>query len=259
MMKKFGTGLVVILAVTLVVQVVFAERCPVGKRDGDYKGDLFADMPDLVSWAMKRLDSDCSDRNWCACADLDVSGDVDIVDPELFAHSWLAAVFDGMIVLGRPSDSSVTVNVLSNGELEDYFKYVTQPGVYTDQTATSAIKAGVPFEDVIANLQSNTRYYYRMRFRQPGGDKFKKGREYTFHMQRSAGTPFTFVVQADSHLDEQSIPKLYEITLSNELSDMPDFVIDLGDTCMSDKFGPKSYEAIDRYRRGCIRQRLCQR
>jgi len=180
-------------------------------------------------------------------------------DLALFADNGSIGTFDGTIVLGRPTNSSITINVLSNGGLEAYFQYGTQPGVYTDQTATSAIKAGVPFEDVIANLQSDTRYYYRMRFRQPGGDKFKKGREYTFHMQRSAGTPFTFVVQADSHLDEQSIPKLYEITLSNELSDMPDFVIDLGDTCMSDKFGPKSYEAIDRYRRGCIRQRLCQR
>jgi len=57
------------------------------------------------------------------------------------------------------------------------------------------------------------------------------------------------VVQADSHLDEQSVPELYKITLTNELSDKPDFIIDLGDTFMSDKVHPDTYEAIEkRYR-----------
>ena len=246
MMKKFAVGLIVVLAVTLVVQVVLAEPCPVGKRDGDYNGDWFVGMPDLASWVMKWLESDCSDRNWCACADLDVSGDVDMADLELFARSWLAAVFDGTIVLGRPTDSSVTINVLSNDGLEAYFEYGTQSGVYTDQTATSAIEAGVPFEDVIADLQSNTRYYYRMRFRQPGGDGFKQGREYTFHTQRPPGNTFTFTIIADSHLGtaKHCNPDLYTRACLNVLADEPDFHLDLGDTFRSSKVKSPNYDKI---------------
>ena len=52
---------------------------------------------------------------------------------------------------------------------------------------------------------------------------------------RPAGTPFTFVVQADPHLDNNSDPSVYQLTLQNELQDNPDFMVDLGDTMLTDK------------------------
>ncbi|MHC4631957.1 MAG: metallophosphoesterase [Planctomycetota bacterium] len=164
-------------------------------------------------------------------------------DFALLADNGLTGIFGGTIVLGRPTDSSITINVLSNDQLEAYFEYGTQSGVYTDQTTTSAIEAGVPFEEVIANLQPNTRYYYRMRFRGPGGGEFKEGLEYTLHTQRQPSSIFAFTVQSDSHLgDSGTNTALYEITLRNAVADDPDFHIDLGDTFMTEKITSGSYE-----------------
>lgn len=46
---------------------------------------------------------------------------------------------------------------------------------------------------------------------------------------------FSFVIQADPHLDEQSDSLLYKRCLLNQLEDKPDFMVDLGDIFMSDK------------------------
>jgi len=234
-----------LLLAIFAVQVVFAEPCPIGRRDGDFNGDGFVNMPDFASWAMKWLDSNCSNSNWCECADLDVSGDVDMADLGLFARSWSAAVFNGTIVLGRPTGCCITINVLSNDQLEAYFEYGTQSGVYTDQTATSTTEAEVPFEDVIAYLQPNTRYYYRMRFRQHGADEFKEGPEYTFHTQRAPGSTFTFGVQGDSHPErgQRFDPDLYTRTLLTVASDRPDFYILMGDDFSVDRYGPDTINA----------------
>ena len=171
---------------------------------------------------------------------------VGTADVGLFANNGQADIFDGTIVLGRPTDSSIAINVLSNDQLEAYFEYGTQSGVYLDRTATYRIAAGVPFEDVIANLQSNTRYYYRMRFRGPGGEKFKEGLEYTLHTQRTPGSTFTFSVQGDSHPERQKKrfdPNLYTRTLLAAASDLPDFYILMGDDFSVDKLNPETVNA----------------
>jgi len=156
---------------------------------------------------------------------------VGTADLALLANNGPAGIFDGTIVLGRPTDSSIAINVLSNDQLEVYFEYGTQSGVYADRTANSKIAAGVPFEDVIANLQFNTRYYYRMRFRRRGGGEFKEGLEYTFHTQRTSASTFIFGVQGDSHPERKKRfdPDLYTRTLLTAASDLPDFYILMGD------------------------------
>lgn len=98
----------------------------------------------------------------------------------------------------------------------------------------------------LEGLNPNTQYLYRLWQRPIDANAYQSSDLFAFHTQRTAGAPFTFVVQADSHLDEQSIPELYGTTLSNELADMPDFVVDLGDTFMSDKVRPKTYEFIEK-------------
>jgi len=143
-----------------------------------------------------------------------------------------AGAFDGTIVLGRPTGCCITMNVLSNDSIEAYFEYGTQSCVYDGRTATFIIQAGVPVEDVIAYLQPNTRYYYRMRYRSPGAEEFAEGQECTFHTQRTPGSTFTFGVQGDSHpeRDKKAFDEeLYELTLRTALSDRPDFYIMMGD------------------------------
>ena len=82
--------------------------------------------------------------------------------------------FGGNIVLGRPTDRSITVNVLFPAAQDAvYLEYGETSGALTNQTVPkTAIAANVPFEDVIDGLQGNRRYYYRVRFRGPGQTTF---------------------------------------------------------------------------------------
>jgi len=154
--------------------------------------------------------------------------------------------FDGTIVLGCPTDCCITINVLSNDSIEAYFEYGTQSGVYNDRTATSVVQAGVPVEDVIAYLQPNTRYYYRMRFRSPGAEQFNEGPEHTFYTQRAPGSTFTFGVQGDSHPERSKKTfdsDLYTRTLLTAASDPPDFYILMGDDFSLDTLNPDTINA----------------
>jgi hypothetical protein len=44
------------------------------------------------------------------------------------------ATFTATEILGRPTDSSVTVNLLSADDVELYFEYGTTPGTFSIQT-----------------------------------------------------------------------------------------------------------------------------
>lgn len=55
---------------------------------------------------------------------------------------------------------------------------------------------------------------------------------------------FSFAVEADPHMDEQSDPNVYKQTLANIVKDKPTFLIDLGDTFMIDKLPNKSEDNI---------------
>ncbi len=128
-------------------------------------------------------------------------------------------------ILGRPTDHSITVSILSPEDLEVYFEYGIKPGTYTAKTGAAKVHAGKPLEILLDKLTPNTRYYYRMR--SPG-----PGIECTFHTQRAPGSTFTFGVQGDSHPERPNKmydPDLYIRTMQNVRQDRPDFYITLGD------------------------------
>ena len=153
------------------------------------------------------------------------------------------------VILGRPTDTSVTAHIMANESMDCYLECGADPNEFTHQTEILSMLADDTDTVLVEGLDPNTQYFYRLWQRPTDLNDFQSSDTLTFHTQRSAGTAFTFVVQADSHLDEQSVPELYETTLANELDDMPDFVVDLGDTFMSDKVRPATYEAIEqRYR-----------
>ncbi|MHC4175377.1 MAG: metallophosphoesterase family protein, partial [Planctomycetota bacterium] len=153
------------------------------------------------------------------------------------------------IVLGRPTDTSVTAHIMADEDMDCFLEYGTDPNTFAYRTESMSILADDANMVCIKGLYPDTQYVYRLWQCPMGANAYQSGGLSAFHTQRAAGKPFIFVVQSDSHLDEQSIPELYETALANELADMPDFVIDLGDTFMSDKVRPKAYEAIElRYR-----------
>lgn len=58
---------------------------------------------------------------------------------------------------------------------------------------------------------------------------------------------FSVAIQADSHLDENTDKTLYAQTLAQIRADQPQFVIDLGDTFMAEKFAKTQQEVEARY------------
>jgi len=96
-------------------------------------------------------------------------------------HASAPVHFIATELLGRPTDKSVTINVVADSELEAGFEYGLTPGVYTSHTNLATFPGQKPIEVVIDQLQPDTRYYYRMRYRRPGEAEFRTGEEYTFH------------------------------------------------------------------------------
>lgn len=162
----------------------------------------------------------------------------------LTAQTADGVVFAGKELLSRPTGISISVNAAADRDLEVYFEYGTESGAPTAQTAPAVFPGGSPFTAVIEGLEPGTEYFYRMRYREPGAEEFAAGEEHRFHTQRPPGSAFTFAVQFDPHMDDNSDPEIYSLTLASELADRPDFLIDLGDTFMSDKLRPVTAQAV---------------
>ena len=162
------------------------------------------------------------------------------------AGSGADTLFRRAELLGRPGDRSVTLSMMPTVATELYVEYGVVPNVYDRRTPTVSYPAGQPFDLEITGLTPNTLYYYRVQARRVGGTgAFTPRATHTFQTQRPKGVPFTFVVQADPHLDEQSDTAIYRICLQNQLADKPDFMVDLGDFLMSDKIVGVNYQKIE--------------
>ena len=151
------------------------------------------------------------------------------------------------IILGHPTRESITLSILTYHNMESYLEYGEQPGNYGKHTEVLTLENGVPTELLIEALQPDRRYYYRFRYRESETTEFHASEEYSFHTQRPPGSEFTFTIQADSHLDENSHPEVYTTTLNNALNDKPDFHIDLGDTFMTDKYRDNYQDVFAHY------------
>ncbi len=138
-------------------------------------------------------------------------------------------------ILGRPTDKSISVEVIFGNDVEACVQYGTTSGVLPNQSNWQTFKGNEAAEIVVSGLLSNTKYVYRLCYRNVGATTFVTRLEHSFQTQRAVGQSFTFVVQADPHVDEQSDTTLYSRCLQNQLEDNPDFMIDLGDFLMSDK------------------------
>ncbi len=137
--------------------------------------------------------------------------------------------------LGKSTHKSIAIKVFFDVEMEASVQYGISTGKYTSQTPWQVSKAQEPNELLIDNLIPNTKYYYRILYRLPGSSAYTTRPEYSFQTQRPSNSNFTFIVQADPHLDEQSDSALFRLCLQNQLADKPDFMIDLGDILMTDK------------------------
>jgi hypothetical protein len=163
------------------------------------------------------------------------------------------------VVLARPTQQSITVSVAcyEADPHEGYVEFRRDDAAPIRKTPVQPLPTGTPVLFSLDELSPNTAYVYRVRYRRAAvtGDtaapsstpappgEFVSTEYFTFHSPRASGKDgaFTFTIQADSHLDQGVEPKFYEQTLANMLPPIaptrPDFMIDLGDTFMTDKRG----------------------
>jgi hypothetical protein len=132
-------------------------------------------------------------------------------------------------ILGRPTDTSITVNILTGEDLTGYIEYGTAAGKDTVKTDAIQLQAEKPAEIVLKDLQPDTEYSYTFHGK-TSQEKFQLP-ACRFHTQRSTGSTFLFAIQGDSHPErpKQNDPALYTETLQHAASMYPDFYITLGD------------------------------
>ena len=154
-------------------------------------------------------------------------------------------LFVAQELIGRPTDTSVTINAAAVKPMEVYYEYGVKPGSYTGKTAPAMFPAGEPVNVLVDKLAPNTQYFYRMRYREPGTANFSARAEHTFHTARPPGSTYTFAVEFDPHMDERSDDATYKLTLQNMLAAKPDFLVDLGDNFFVDKLRPPTKEGVE--------------
>jgi phosphodiesterase/alkaline phosphatase D-like protein len=159
---------------------------------------------------------------------LPAGGDTTAVSDSVF--------FFGQELLGRPTATSVTLNLCADRPIEAFIEYGTAPLAYSQKTEPRQYPGKIPFTIVLEDLQPATWYKYRLHCRPANSAAgFSARAEHTFTTQRAKGAAFSFAIEADPHLDANTDPELYKRTLQNILASGCDFLIDLGDNFMSEK------------------------
>ena len=149
-----------------------------------------------------------------------------------FASTFLTMSGQNLnIILGRPTDKSITMNILFDAKVIFYVEYGTTSGSYSVKNQEHNSESNVPFVETLTNLSADTRYFYHVSYRLPSETKWKTSPVYSFQTWRPPGKSFSFTIEADPHpYDKKCYHPLWDIALQNQLNDNADFIIDMGDT-----------------------------
>lgn len=152
--------------------------------------------------------------------------------------------FPGSILLGKPTNNAITISVITQNNAELIVSYGPVSGSHSNQSEKLLSVGTIPREIELSNLSQNTQYFYSLHYKESNSDEFTVVEEARFFTQRSAGETFNFAIHADAHIGirlrgpnefEKADDDQYTRTLLNTLAFSPDFLIDLGDTFMSEK------------------------
>jgi len=161
----------------------------------------------------------------------------------LSAQAATEITFTAEELLGKPTNNSVTINIVPASTIEYHYQYrPASESSYSMQTGNSTATADQPHEIVISGLAANTEYYYRMRYHLPGETDWVERPEHSFWTQRAEGSTFVFAVTSDTHYN---LNTTFTQAMDNILTDQPDFLIDLGDTFMVDNAGSETQSAYN--------------
>lgn len=152
----------------------------------------------------------------------------------------------GKTFLGRPTDRSISISTAFKRETQYYYQYGTTIDNLNKKTMVKTASPGTVQAETITFLQSGTKYYYQLCQKNNEKEKYNLSKVFSFHTQCPPGSEYTFLVEADPHLDENSDGNIYESILSGMLKQEADFIIDLGDSSMAEKLASNQEEIVER-------------
>ena len=167
---------------------------------------------------------------------------------------------DLSVILARPTDVSITVSLsigAAGREGPALVEYWVQGESERRTSPPVALRHGSTALVELHGLRPGTEYAYRVGVMEgqedalkcAHGEPLRWNSTSRFRTRPAPGVDdgFTFVIQADSHLDQGVDPQVYERTLASMLAGSPDFMIDLGDTFMTDKRGQDFQSTLPQY------------
>ena len=144
--------------------------------------------------------------------------------------SWAAPNLN--LILGRPSNSSIAISLMSTESISAGIEYGTNGKTFASKSATIQLTPNVPSVFDLKNLKSNTKYFYRIRFKSLNSSISSVSKTYYFQTQRSSGKNFSFSLHGDTHPERAGKmfnSELYYVTMGNVAAQNNDFHIMLGD------------------------------
>ncbi len=162
------------------------------------------------------------------------------LQPKSQVRAQTTITFTGAELLGRPTNTSISIKIIPDSNIDYFYEYGTSSGSYAAQTGNITATGGQPSTATLTGLKPNTRYYYRMQYN-AGGSGWVARPEHTFWTQRTTGSSFTFDITSDSHVNIMlGSAGTWTSTMNNVAADHPDFLIDLGDTFAMDNVTTQS-------------------
>jgi hypothetical protein len=138
--------------------------------------------------------------------------------------SWVLALLCGVMpadsrfvgneLLGRPTDTSVTIQMFPAVDVSVYVTYGPAGGALDSVTTALEGRAWEPMEIVLDGLSPDTAYEYVVWRRAWNESEYVAGRRGHFQTQRSPAATFLFTVTSDSHLQNKLLPEPDETKLA---------------------------------------------
>jgi hypothetical protein len=135
-------------------------------------------------------------------------------------------------VLGRPTNSSIAVSILSSQPITAVVEYGYSKTQYLGKSSELQTAPNSPAVFDIKELKANSKVYYRVNYKIDGEDSYTAGKQYSFTTARKEGSTFSFSVHGDTHPERAGKmfnAELYGVTLANIAAQQPDFHIMMGD------------------------------
>ena len=184
--------------------------------------------------------------------------------------SFSQGTYQENIIIGKPTNNAITISVMAEEGTDTYIDYglAGMPYTYKTEIIKSSEDRTAIFN--INNLRVNTKYNYRVTYKNPRNEKLLLGEENYFWTQRPIGSSFTFGVQGDSHperlcdesgwgtsvSESQRIsgesrgcmydPELYRKTLKMVDEDRPDLYFMLGDDFSISRLLPNYFQGDEK-------------